>query len=128
MTHDARNASARPFKICTLCEYTWETRNEFLQDDTVILAGYQVNFERPEDGVLIFNHKIPECGTSLGLSPSLFKDMYEGPKYRERLHGTERCPGFCLHEELLGPCPEKCACAWVRGIVEIVARYGREGR
>ncbi|MCM8760710.1 MAG: hypothetical protein NC938_06060 [Candidatus Omnitrophica bacterium] len=105
------------FKKCTSCGANWKTRDDFLNDCSLELIGYQANFKSLETGLLLFNHT---CGTTLSLPAGTFKDIYKGPIYTERKTGTEDCPGYCLHEEELRRCPEKCECAWVREMIQVI--------
>ena len=67
-----------PFKRCTLCGAVWDTPEAFLRDRHNRLEGYQFNIKRilagkEPEGLLIFTHKIPKCGTSLAVSASSFR-------------------------------------------------------
>ena len=64
------------FKKCTHCGHKWQSRGDFLQDSTLDLIGYQVNFDNLHLGLFLFNHLT--CGTTLGLAAGLFKDLYAG--------------------------------------------------
>ena len=68
------------FKRCTLCGKEWGTREEFLEDVTLRLNGHQWNrkkIERGEKsyGLLIFTHRIDDCGTSLAIVASKFRGL-----------------------------------------------------
>jgi hypothetical protein len=41
----------------------------------------------------------------------------------ERKTGTEECPGYCLHQDELQPCPARCECAYVREIIQIIRNW-----
>ena len=78
-----------PFKRCPLCGKTWATREEFLNDDHTRLNGYQCNSKRlrrglPADGILVFTHFDQECGTTMALPASSFKEQL-GEASREEL-------------------------------------------
>jgi hypothetical protein len=109
------------FKKCTSCGYLWQLREDFLDDPTTAVVGYQVNFDHLHLGLILFNHL--KCGTTLAIPADKFKDLYNGPIYNDRLTGTEQCNEHCLHEKDLEPCPEKCECAYVREILQIVRRW-----
>jgi hypothetical protein len=113
------------FKKCTFCEYRWLSRQDFLQDSSLDLIGYQVNFDNLNLGYFLFNHLT--CGTTIGIPAGLLGDLYEGPVYQQRLTATEKCPEYCLHETQLEPCPEKCECAYVREIIQTVRRWPKSG-
>jgi hypothetical protein len=66
------------FRKCPLCEKEWRTMDEFLNDPTVSLNGYQGNLRRLLDGreqfgLLLFTHHVEECGTTLAFEPTMFK-------------------------------------------------------
>lgn len=67
-----------PFKRCTLCAAEWETRDDFLNDDYITLDGYVYLKRRvvsgvPPEGLLLFTHRAPQCGTTLAIAASRFK-------------------------------------------------------
>lgn len=105
-----------PFKTCPLCRYAWRSREDFLQDPTIRLCGYQVDFEDLVEGIFLFNHIA--CGTTLSVEVKQFRNLHSGPVFRERKTGTEDCPGHCLRTDDLAPCPEHCECAWVREVIQ----------
>ena len=109
------------FKKCTFCGYQWPSRQDFLDDASTDLIGYQVNFDNINLGFFLFNHL--SCGTTLGIAAEKFKDLYRGSVYAENLLGTEQCPEYCLHENRLDPCPAKCECAYVRDIIQTVRNW-----
>lgn len=112
--------NTRPFKICTICKAVWQTRDNFLDDPDVFIVGYQPHFNLLTEGLFLFNHS---CRGTLSIKAIEFKDLYKGPVFKERLTGSEECPGHCLHESELDPCPAKCECAFVREIVQIVKNW-----
>jgi len=70
--------SETPFKRCSMCRKEWLTREEFLEDRSMYLDGYQVNRRRieaglPPEGILLFTHRTKACGTTLGVSASKFR-------------------------------------------------------
>jgi hypothetical protein len=67
------------FKRCTLCGKEWMSREEFLNDLTLHLNGHQWNRKKIEagekaEGLLIFTHKTHECGTSIAITASQFRE------------------------------------------------------
>jgi len=92
----------------------------FLEDPALNLIGYQVNFDFLEEGLLLFNH---DCNTTLAILAGKFKDLHQGPDFLGRLTNTDECPEYCLRKEELRPCPAKCECAYVRGIIQIINRW-----
>ena len=112
------------FKKCSCCESPWFTRDEFLQDENIELIGYQVNFSHLELGYFLFNHLT--CKSTIAIPAGLFKDLYAGPVYAQRLTGTEVCQGFCEDVEVLEPCENQCECVYVREIMQIVRDWPKE--
>jgi hypothetical protein len=51
------------------------------------------------------------------------RDLYDGPVFEQRKTGTEQCPEYCLRKEELASCPAKCECAYVREIIQLVAKW-----
>lgn len=113
------------FKKCTSCGEVWETREDFLNDPSNTIRGYQVHFHELELGYFLFDHDV--CGTTLALRAGEFTDLYEGEVYKSRLTGTDSCPGFCLSKKELRPCPEKCECAYVRDVIQVVKKWDKIG-
>jgi hypothetical protein len=109
------------FKQCTCCDIFWWTRDEFLQDADIELIGYQANFSHLELGYLLFNHL--SCESTLAINAGLFKDLYAGPVFAQRLTGLDPCPGYCEHIEVLEPCEAQCECAYVREIMQVLRNW-----
>jgi hypothetical protein len=36
---------------------------------------------------------------------------------------TEDCPAYCLRKTEIRPCPAPCECAYVRAVLDMVARW-----
>lgn len=106
------------FKKCSCCSIPWFNRDEFLRDTNIHLIGYQANFSHLELGYFLFNHLT--CQSTIAVPAGQFKDLYEGPVFAERLTGSESCPGYCLQEAFLDLCKEKCECAYVREIMQVI--------
>jgi hypothetical protein len=105
------------FKECRSCGAVWADRREFLSRGDVKLVGYQVDFENPEDGLLLFNHT---CESTLAVPVSAFLDMYSGPRYPEARTGTPACGGNCLKVHSLDMCNAPCMYAFARGIMQVL--------
>ncbi len=114
------------FKICSCCEAPWYTRDEFLNDEQIDLVGYQANFCQLELGFLLFNHL--NCESTIAVHAGLFKDLYSGPIFGQRLTGTDVCQGFCKDSVALEPCEEKCECAYIREIIQIIRIWPKTDR
>jgi hypothetical protein len=111
------------FKICTTCGHQWPTRDDFLSDPDIRIGGYQALMTDLKAGLFLFTHFDPGCKTTLGFKAETFADLYDGPIFQERMTGTDECPGHCLHESDLRPCPNQCECAFVREIIQIVDNW-----
>jgi hypothetical protein len=107
-------AEATPFKRCTICSDTWDTRADFLGDPRISMIGYQAFLDAPSQGMYLFNHE--PCGTTLAVKVSSFEDLYSGPVYSQRLTDLETCR--CPRVDDLNPCDRKCSCAWVRQLMQ----------
>ena len=107
----------KPFKVCPVCKHAWETRKEFLDDPDIFIVGYQVHFKDLTEGLFLFNHS---CDATMTIRAGEFQDLYNGPMFADRLTGTDDCPGHCLVEHELRPCPAKCDCAFVRDMIQII--------
>ena len=103
------------FKECLVCNSQWHTRDQFLADEDVVLIGYQANFVVLEKGLFLFNHS---CRGTMSVAVNEFADLSHGPVFNERKTGKDDCAGYCLHRNLLQPCPAKCECAYVRDILQ----------
>ena len=106
------------FKECPSCHHAWREREEFLSDPTLRVVGYQANMANMMAGLFLFQHDVPECGTSLAIAAEEFADMHRGPIFEKCLYGTDRCPGYCMSSQSLLPCPAKCECAYVRDVLQ----------
>ncbi len=103
-----------------MCDFKWSSRDCFLRDPDLETIGYQVDFEALESGLYLFNHT---CGTTLAILVSTFTDLYKGPIYLESFSQTPECPGHCLHEEELSPCPNKCKNSYLRDVLVKIKKW-----
>ena len=122
---DSENAEV--FKICSLCGHIWKTRDDFLSDPQIRLGGYQARLKELVAGIFLFTHVRSDCKTTLGLRAEVFADLYDGPIFTDRLTDTESCPQYCKKPSELDPCPNKCECAFVREILQIVKDWSKRG-
>lgn len=113
------------FRTCS-CGYVWAARDDFLIDPKVVMVGYQVNFEHLREGFFLFNHLAEGCFTTLSIPAAEFLDLHEGEIFKERRDGTPECVGHCLHQSDLSPCPARCECAFVRKVVNVVAKWPKQ--
>ena len=112
------------FKACSCSKTSWFSRNEFLGDSNIDLVGYQANFGDFVLGLFLFNHLT--CQSTIGIPASLFTDLHDGPVFSDCLAGSEQCPGYCLHSEVLHPCRAECEGAYVREILQILRDWPKE--
>lgn len=113
------------YKKCSVCGFAWPTREDFLSDPDLELIGYQVNFKELTAGILLFNHS---CKGTLAVRANDFKDLHDGPVFRERATEGPDCPGHCLHEDDLRPCPAQCECNFVRDIIQRIKSWSKDDR
>ncbi|MBN2201865.1 hypothetical protein JW777_07935 [bacterium] len=124
--HLNKDITKTPFKTCPVCKAAWDTRHDFISDPDIQLGGYQVNFDNFRLGFFLFNHMT--CRNTLGVKAADFLDLHDGPVYEKRLVGTGDCPGYCLHQSELRPCPAKCECAFVRDVLDRLKRWPKSVR
>lgn len=125
MTHESLDQQRTDnFKECPCCGHTWLKRVEFMKDPNLGTVGYQVNFDNLLLGFFLFEHA--SCGSSIAVPAGRFRDLYDGPVFSQNLAGTEDCPEYCFRESELRPCPERCECAYVREILQIVRHWPKE--
>ena len=117
------DVSDQVFKQCTACKHYWENREQFLSDPGVSVIGYQANFAALEEGYFLFTHEEPDCRTTLAFQAGDFSDLYKGPIFEERLKGSAQCDGHCLRQGDIEPCSNKCECAYVRQVLQIVRNW-----
>lgn len=113
------------FKQCPLCNTRWRHRHHFLSDPDVYLVGYQAHFRQLTTGLILFNHR---CRATLGILASEFVDLHYGPVFSARATGTEICPGYCLHQQELRPCPAQCECAFFREVLQRISNWPKDGK
>ncbi len=117
-----------PFKVCSLCHTHWNSRDEFLDDETIWLVGYQPNFARTEEGLLLFNHRRAKCDTTVAVEVKDLQYLYNDPMFDESLLGTDQCRGHCLNITDLEQCDQRCTNADVRQIMHIILERQRKNR
>ena len=113
-------AALEPFKTCPFCQSVWSDRGGFLADTSVLLVGYQANVRLPENGIFIFQHLAPECGTSLALRVIVFSDLYTGPKHPGLAFETPSCEKHCIKVDDLAGCSARCSAAYVRQLMQAI--------
>lgn len=116
------------FRVCPSCQYVWENRNDFLSDPDVKVVGYQVNYDDPDSGLVLFNHQVPMCGTTLMIEVLAFSDFYHGPICEDLLENTAQCPGYCRNMYSLERCAQECKCTFARDILQIIRDWPKRKR
>jgi hypothetical protein len=107
------------FKDCKKCKQVWTTRDEFLNDDNIVLIGFMADNNELEKGAFLFNHvlSIDRCNTTFGVYVSDFLDMYKGEVYKDLKLGTEECSGHCAKVSDIEQCNAHCRNAVAREIM-----------
>ena len=118
------NPTREAFKYCSNCESRWRNLESFIEDPAIELVGYMPTFDDLLKGLFLFNHR---CGTTLACKVGLFRHLYDGPVYRTRRTGLDDCPGYCLEQSELAPCPTHCNCAYVRNTLQIIKQWPKAG-
>lgn len=108
------------FKECLPCGKNWILRDDFLEDPSIEIIGYQANYDDLVTGIFLFDHL---CGATLSLSVRNFNGLYEGPVFKERAKESDDCPGYCLYQDQLDICSVRCECAYVRNIIDIIKNW-----
>jgi hypothetical protein len=103
-----------------MCSTQWNTLDQFLDDKSLELNGYQADFEKPEWSLFYFTHHIEGCYSTMVIEAKQFLGLYSGKKYTERRTGMEDCPGYCLDKEQLNRCDALCECAYNREVMQII--------
>jgi lipoyl synthase len=112
--------TAEYFKRCSMCGETWRTRDEFLNDGTLELEGYGADFDKLENGLFYFTHKVQDCSTTMAIKTSEFLNLYTGEKYSDSKMEGDECPRLCLERNALDRCPVFCEYAFIREIIQII--------
>lgn len=120
-------ASDKPFGICPMCYYKWDTQEEFITDSSLRIDGYMADFEVLDASLFYFTHMRPECGSTFTMEAQVFLNLYNGEKYVERRTGEEECPAYCQDKENLNRCDALCECAFNREIIQIIKKRQSEG-
>lgn len=116
------------FKVCAKCVYEWGILEEFVRDRSLFLVGYQANFVQPQEGLFLFNHKIPVCNTTLGIEAKklLPINSLSSPIKSFQPHG-EGCMGYCADVNNLNECQNSnCSGKKIREIIKIIIQKKTE--
>ena len=116
------------FKKCPMCSTVWQDRDEFLGDDTLIINGYQADFEYLQDGLFYFTHEVDGCFSTMTMKVNLFYDLGPPKMFTERKTLTEECPQYCLDKGNLKTCDAECECAHIRNLLGVLQRHKSESK
>jgi len=97
------------FKSCSGCNKCWNSVEEVLDDENMILCGYQPFPNAPDKSFLLFNHDIEGCGTTISFPILPFKEYFGIKDEFESfvMGGEPDCEGRCLNAYDLGLCGSK---------------------
>ena len=109
-----------PFKICPKCAYTWNVRDDFLEDPSICLVGFQASFKETEPGHYLFNHILEgkHCGTTLAVEVEAFLSLHKGTMFTEIKFESPMCELHCTRVDDLAQCPVECKNAIAREIMQ----------
>ncbi len=110
------------FKICPCCNYNWENLEQFVSDPTLMLNGYQVNFDDPMQGFFLFTHFLPNCNSTISIQVAKFAPIAKDQlRVQHFVPGLEACPKLCLDEKNLSPCPVfECPGSRIRNLLNVI--------
>jgi hypothetical protein len=108
------------FKKCSMCRKTWANKDIFLEDASLVLEGYAADFEKLENGLFYFTHRVQGCYTTMALAARDFLSLYTGEKYPASKMGGDECPRLCLDRSKLDRCSAFCENAFIREIIQII--------
>ncbi len=100
-----------------MCSAVWKDREEFIEDSSLVINGYQANFEYLEYGLFYFTHEVDGCFSTMAMKANEFYDLNPKEKLTGRKTVTEECPGHCLDKNNLEMCHVECECAYVRDLL-----------
>ncbi len=93
------------FKTCPFCQTSWNKLDDFLKDKSLIFEGYQPDFEKSSQGLLLFTHQSETCCTTMSIS---IESLFSLENFKiEDAHftpGGDDCPGHCLQTKNLQSC------------------------
>ena len=109
-----------PFKICPKCSFEWKARDEFLQDFSICLVGFQASFDKDDSGYFLFNHILEgnRCNTTLAVEVGDFLSLYKGHMFSEIKFKSPACEKHCNSVEDLAECRGECKNAVAREIMQ----------
>ena len=118
------------FKTCSKCSYAWRGRDEFLEDPSICLVGFQASFIENESGYYLFNHILDEghCNTTLMVKVEDFLSLHTGTMFPDIKFERDLCEGHCTRVEDLSQCEVKCKNAVAREIMQAFSPCNKDTR
>ena len=115
------NLKMNPFKICSKCSYTWRVRDDFLEDPSICLVGFQASSIESESGYYLFNHILDgnRCDTTLAVEVEAFLSLHKGTMFADIKFESPLCEEHCTRVEDLSQCPVECKNAVAREIMQV---------
>ncbi|HJO91829.1 MAG TPA: hypothetical protein QF753_00380 [Victivallales bacterium] len=113
------------FKRCPNCDHIWNTRDELLSDNNVILKGYLLGFSELRASLIYFDHNEHDCNSTFSLKIEYFKDLIPETTFTSKVIIPETCPEYCLRKYDLTPCVHNCECSYVRNVLEIIKHWNK---
>lgn len=111
------------FKQCPMCAAIWLNRQSFLSDDSLVINGYQADFDDLGAGLFYFTHHVDNCLSTMVVRVKYFFDLNPNQPYPQRKTLTQECPKHCLDSSNIEPCQAHCECAYVRDLIHILENY-----
>jgi hypothetical protein len=108
------------FKTCSKCSHTWRVRDDFLEDPSICLVGFQASFVESEPGYYLFNHILDgdQCNTTLMVKVEDFLSLHKGSMFTDIKFETAQCEGHCTHVGDLSKCSVECKNSVAREIMQ----------
>ena len=113
-----------PFKICPKCAHKWNNRDDFLEDLSICLVGFQYSFKEAESGYYLFNHNlgVKHCGTTLAVEVEAFLSLHKGPMFTDVKFESPMCEEHYSRVEDLSQCSVECKNAVAREIMQVFSK------
>ncbi len=108
------------------CGSVWKTREAFLADSDIIIAGYQALLRQVPEGSYLFDHAA--CHTTFAVKVQEFLALCTGPVHRRSRFKSPQCKGYCLEKNILEVCGADCSNAWVRELIKLIRDYPKTGK
>lgn len=114
---------AQPFKTCSKCRAAWQGPLELVADQSLVVTGYQPDFEDPASGLILLLHNRDGCRTTLAVKAGDLRAFYRDDRPTLLMAGSDDCPRYCLSSEELATCRNPCSMAWVRQVIQHLRQH-----